>query len=143
MEKMSKKTIFVAILLCALTLVSCYSPNQFGLAYTSDGSDNVEYIYYTDEQVVYVIGGMMMCEINGESKMLEMALNDGDITIDDILTAAETDLENKEIDHTDYTDGSREYHYDGFDIIKLNTHLGNHDIYFVPPSMSYYDVVKV
>jgi len=56
---------------------------------------------------------------------------------------AETDLENKEIDHTDYTDGSREYHYDGFDLIKLNTHLGNHDIYFVPSSMSYYDVVKV
>ncbi len=143
MAKMSKRTAFVLILLCALMLVSCSSANEYGLAYTSDGSDTVEYIYYTDEQVVYVIGGMMMCEIDGESKMLEMALKDGDVTIDDIITSAETDLENKEIDHTDYTDGSREYHYDGFDLIKLNTHLGNHDIYFVPSSMSYYDVVKV
>jgi len=143
MAKMSKRTAFVVILLCALMLVSCSSANEYSLSYTPDGSDTVEYIYYTDEQVVYVIGGMMMCEIDGESKMLEMALKDGDVTIDDIITSAETDLENKEIDHTDYTDGSREYHYDGFDLIKLNTHLGNHDIYFVPSSMSYYDVVKV
>ena len=140
---MSKRTFFVAILLCVLTLVSCASANQYGLAYTSDGSDKIEYIFYTDEQVVYVIGGMMMCEINGGSKMLEMALNEGDITIDDIITSAEADLDNKDIEATEYPDGSKEYHYDGFNIVKLNTYLGSRDIYFVPSGMSYYDVAKV
>ncbi len=139
---MSRKTFLVATLLCVLMLVSCSSGNRYGLEYTSDGSDKVEYIFYTDDQVVYVVGGMMMTEVDGSSKMLEMALKDGDITIDDIITSAETDLNNKDIKCTEYPDGSREYHYDGFKLIKLNTNRGSRDIYFVPSSMSYYDVTN-
>lgn len=139
---MSKKIAVISILLSVLMLVSCSGGNKYGLAYTSDGTDRIEYIYYTDEQVVYVVGGMMMAEINGSSKMLEMAFNDGDLTISDIIAAAEADVEAKKIEVTEFPDGSREYHYDGFDIIKLNTYEGNRDIYFTPSSMGYYDVTN-
>ncbi len=139
---MSKKIAFISILLCILMLVSCASGNKYGLAYTSDGTERIEYIYYTDEQVVYVVGGMMMAEINGDSKMLEMAFNDGDLTISDLIASAEADVEAKKIEVTEFPDGSREYHYDGFDLIKLNTYEGNRDIYFTPSSMGYYDVTN-
>lgn len=139
---MSKKIAFISILLCVLMLVSCSSGNKYGLAYTSDGTERIEYIYYTDEQVVYVVGGMMMAEINGDSKMLEMAFNDGDLTISDLIASAEADVEAKKIEVTEFPDGSREYHYDGFDLIKLNTYEGNRDIYFTPSSMGYYDVTN-
>ena len=137
------RKIFIALLLVGvLALTSCSSSNEYNLTYNSDGGSAVEYIYYTDTQVVYVVGGLMMCEINGSSKMLEMALKDGDITIDDIIKEADSDVKGKNIECTEYPDGSKEYHYDGFDIIKLNTYEGNHDIYFVPSSMSYYDVTN-
>ena len=139
---MSKKIAFISILLCVLMLVSCASGNKYGLVYTSDGTERIEYIYYTDEQVVYVVGGMMMAEINGDSKMLEMAFNDGDLTISDLIASAEADVEAKKIEVTEFPDGSREYHYDGFDLIKLNTYEGNRDIYFTPSSMGYYDVTN-
>ncbi|MBO5869349.1 MAG: hypothetical protein J6Q89_01240 [Clostridia bacterium] len=136
------RKIFITLLVCLLALTSCSSANEYKLAYNSDGGSAVEYIYYTDAQVVYVVGGLMMCEIDGSSKMLEMALKDGDITIDDIIASADSYVKGKDIECTEYPDGSKEYHYDGFDIIKLNTYEGNHDIYFVPSSMSYYDVTN-
>lgn len=139
---MSKTKVFTALLFCLTLLVSCSGSNKYGLAYTPDGSEKVEYIFYTDDQVVYVIGGMMMCEIDGSSKMLEMALKDGDITVSDMIESAEADVASKKIEATDYPDGSREYHYDGFDMIKLNTYEGSRDIYFVPTSMGYYDVTN-
>ena len=139
---MSKKAVLLSIFVCALLLVSCSGGNEYGLAYSSDGTEKVEYIFYTDDQVVYVIGGMMMSEINGESKMLEMALHDGDVTISDLVASAESDVDAKRIEVTEYPDGSREYHYDGFDMIKLNTYEGNRDIYFVPAGMGYYDVTN-
>ena len=130
------------LLVLVLVLTACSSANVYQLTYNSDGGSAVEYIYYTDTQVVYVVGGMMMCEIDGSSKMLEMAFKDGDITIDDVINSAESDVKNKKIEYTEYPDGSREYHYDGFDLIKLNTYEGSRDIYFVPSSMSYYDVTN-
>lgn len=139
---MLKKLIFLVLAVSMLFLVSCSSANEYGLSYSSDGSDKVEYIYYNDDRVVYVVGGIMTAEIDGSAKMLELALHDGNITIDDILGAAEEDVTDGDIEATDYPDGSREYHYGSFDIIKLNTHLGCRDVYFVPSGMSYYDVVK-
>ena len=138
----------ISLLLCiafVLTLTSCTRMNEHGLAYTPDGSKSKSLIYsnedyYTDFRSVYVIGGMMMCKIDGEPKMLEMALIEGDLSIDDILSAAEEDLADGDIECTEFPDGSREYHYDGFDIVKMNTHLGNRDVYFVPSEMGYADI---
>lgn len=139
---MLKRLFLFLLVLCPIVLVSCSSPNEYGLAYNPDGSGDIEYIYYDDERVVYVVGGLMMAEIDGSPKMLEMALHEGDVTVEDILVAAEKDVENGDIEAVDYPDGSREYHYDHFTIVKLNTHLGNRDVYFVPANMSYYDVTN-
>ncbi len=140
---MNKKIIALLLaLVFAFSLVACSGSNEFGLTYTPDGSDTVDYIYYTEERVVYVIGGLMMANIDGETKMLEMALDAGDITVDEILDAAKQESENGDIDYIAYPDGSREYCYDGFKIIVLNTHLRNIDIYFVPSDMGYFDVIN-
>lgn len=125
-----------------ITLVSCTSANDYGLAYNPDSSSKMEYIYYDDERVVYVVGGLMMVDIDGTAKMLEMALDAGEITIGEIIAAADSDADDGDIEVTDYPDGSREYHYGNFDMIVLNTHLGVRDVYFCPASMSYYDVTN-
>ena len=139
---MIKKSLLCLLACLALLLASCGGGNEYGLVFNSDSSDKTEYIYYDNERVVYVIGGLMMIDVDGEAKMLEMAFKDGDVTIDDILASAEKDVEKKKITATDYPDGSREYHYEGFDIVKLNTHLGNRDVYFVPSNLGYYDVTN-
>lgn len=135
----------IAFLLLAVILVSltaCSSPNKYGLSYTSDGSSRVEYIFYNDERVVYVVGGLMTVKPDGEAKMLEMALDDGSVTIEDILAAAAEDAENGDVQLEEYPDGSKEYRYGDFCIVALNTHLGCRDVYFVPTSMGYYDVTN-
>lgn len=137
-----RKYFISALLLVCLLLSACSSANEYKLAYNSDGSSNVEYIYYDDERVVYVVGGLMMAEVNGSPKMLEMALKEGDITISDILSSAEKDAENGDIKLVAYPDGSKEYRYEGFALVALNTHLGNRDVYFVPSDMGYYDVTN-
>ncbi len=137
-----RKLIISFLLLLCLLLSACASANEYGLAYTSDGSSKIEYIYYDDERVVYVVGGLMMINIEESAKMLEMALKEGDIAVSDILASAEKDAENKKLESKSYPDGSVEYYYDGFTLVSLNTHLGNRDIYFVPSGMGYYDVTN-
>ena len=134
---------FFAILIaiaCLLPLVACSSGNEYELAFNFDENGKKEYIFYTDERVVYVVSGLMMCTIDGKSKMLEMALHDGEITVDAILESAAKDADNEDIKYTEYPDGSVEYHYEGFNLVKLNSVTGSKDIYFLPKSMSYYDV---
>ena len=95
---MLKKLLFLVLAVSMLFLVSCSSANEYVLSYSSDGSDKVEYIYYNDDRVVYVVGGIMTAEIDGSAKMLELALHDGNITIDDILGAAEEDVTDGDIE---------------------------------------------
>ena len=137
-----RKAIIPFLLLLCVLLSSCSSANEYNLTYTPDGSGNIEYIYYDDERVVYVVGGLMMAEVDGSAKMLEMALKEGDITVSDILASAEKDAENGDLSVDTYPDGSKDYRYEGFTLVSLNTHLGNRDIYFVPAGMGYYDVTN-
>ena len=139
---MKNRTILCLSLILCVLLVSCAGSNEYKLSYTSEGDGDIEYIYYDELRIVYVVGGIMMAEIDGEPKMLEMALNEGDITVSDILASAKKDAENKKLGFNTYPDGSEEYHYEGFTLVSLNTHLGNRDIYFVPSGMGYYDVIK-
>ena len=131
---------FALVLVMAVPFVACSGKNEFTLSFTPDGDDKVEYIYYNEERVVYVVGGLMMIKIGEESQMLEMALASGDIEIDEILESAKTDYENGDLDGFIYPDGSREYRFDGFNLIVLNTHLRNVDVYFTPSSMGFFDV---
>ena len=131
---------FVLLLSMTVPFVACSDDNAFELTFTSDGSDRLEYIFYTDERVVYVIGGLMMIRLDGEPQMLEMALASGKISIEEIVAQAEADCEDGDLDAVTYPDGSREYVFDGFKMIALNTHLGNIDVYFTPLDKSYYDI---
>ena len=138
---MIKKTIaFALILAMALPFAACSSANEYGLSFTPDGSDKINYIFYNEERVVYVVGGLMMATVNDQPKMLEMALDSGDISIEAVIESAKEDYENGDIEGTIYPDGSCEYHFDGFNMIVLNTHLRNIDVYFTPSSMGYFDV---
>lgn len=138
---MLKRVLTFVLLLGVLLFNACSSANQYNLSLVADGSDSKDYIYYDDERVVYVVGGIMMIELDGESLMLESALNEGKITVADILSSAQTDADNEDIGVTAYPDGSMEYAYDGFNLIVLNT-AGVRDVYFVPSSVDYYSIVN-
>lgn len=140
---MVKRLIALALVLTmALALTACSSANEYGLSYTSDGSDKIDYIYYNDERVVYVVGGMMMIKLGDEPKMLQMALDGGDVSINALIESAQADYEDGDIEAVIYPDGSCEYCYDGFKMIVLNTHLRNIDVYFTPSSMGYFDIIN-
>jgi hypothetical protein len=140
---MAKRIIaLVLILLTAFPFAACSDENTFTLSYTPDGSDKIDYIFYTEERVVYVVGGLMMIKLGDEPMMLEMALSSGAISIEEIIERSEADFIDGKLETVAYPDGSREYCYDGFKMIVLNTHLRNVDVYFTPSSMSFYDVYQ-
>ncbi len=138
---MTKRIIALAIvLIMTASFTACSGGNEYNLSFTPDGSDKIDYIYYTEERVVYVVGGFMMIEIDEEPTLLEMALDSGEITIEEIIESASVDYENGDIECVTYPDGSKEYTYEGFKLIVLNTHLRNVDVYFVPLSMGFFDI---
>ncbi len=138
-----KAIIFISLAVCLLlSACSRTSANDLNLSLAEDGKGEKNYIYYDDERIVYVVGGIMMAEIDETPIMLDTALYDGKITLAQIISTAETDVNDEDIEMTEYPDGSKEYHYDTFDLVVLNTADANRDIYFVPKSMSYYDCIN-
>ncbi len=126
-----------------LTLCACGSKvNPYKLNYTAGDGERVDYIYYEETFTVYVVGGMMTAEPEGKAVMLELALNEGRITVDRILEAAEADAANEKITKTEYPDGSVQYDYEGFTLVRLHTYTGQRDIYFLPSGRGYYDVAR-
>ncbi|MBR5859413.1 MAG: hypothetical protein IKZ05_05765, partial [Clostridia bacterium] len=63
-----RKSIAVIVLLFCLLLCGCAGSNEYELTYTADGDSDIEYIYYDDIRVVYVVGGLMMAEVEGSPK---------------------------------------------------------------------------
>lgn len=79
---------------------------------------------------VYSINGKVSILINGEKKLLKDALNNGEITMEEIIDKAEDDEKNKKIVSDTYLDGgSKRYEYSDYVIIKCNTLSGNKDVY--------------
>lgn len=138
---MFKKSLLLLLVFMSFLLCACSEPNPYSLSLAADGGDSKTCIFYDDERMVFEVGGIMMAEIDGESLMLETALNDGKITLSDILTSAQTDVDNEDITATTYPDGSVEYHYSSFNLISLNDQ-GIRDIYFIPTDLSYYSIVS-
>ncbi len=143
----NKKLVVAVCVVCALALVGLcvflvtrQSGNEYGLQFTLGDGEKLDYIYYNENFVVYIVGGMMMSEVDGTPKMLELALHDGDFTVEEIFASAEADVGDEEIARTDYPDGSVMYSYPSFNLVRLNTFSGNRDVYFVPKSMDYYSV---
>lgn len=141
---MFKKSLVFIFLAVCLLLSACSknTANDLNLSLVEDGKGEKNYIYYDDERIVYVVGGIMMAEIEESPIMLDTALFDGKITLAQIISTAKADADDEDIQITEYPDGSIEYHYDTFDLVVLNTADANRDIYFVPKSMSYYDCIN-
>ena len=130
-------------ILCVFAFVGCTTANDLKLSFTEDGSDSLDIIHiFGEEQYVYVSGGIMMIEIDKTPKALELALHDGDVSVADILSVAEEDVKDGDIRTEEYPDGSIEYYYEGFTLVRLNTVKGDRNIYFVPATKGYYDVAK-
>jgi len=139
---MFKKTIVILLVAFSLFLCSCSGANDYGLSFTADDSGR-SIIYFDEmERAIIVEGGIMTVEIDGETELLEVALTDGDILMADILAIAREDVEDGDIELTEYPDGSLEYHYDTFDLVVLNTYNGKRDICFIPKELSYYDMIN-
>lgn len=139
------KRVFAAFLciLCVFSFCACTKANDLNLSLTEDGSESLDIIHiFGEERFVYVSGGIMMIEIDKTPKTLELAFYDGDVSVSDILSTAEQDVEDGDIKMEEYPDGSVEYYYDGFTLVCLNTVKGDQNIYFVPSAKGYYDVAK-
>ncbi len=141
---MLKKTL--AILLCSLLLLllsACSEANELKLSMVEDGTESLDLIHiFGEEQYIYVSGGIMMIEINKEPKQLELALHDENLTAQDIIDQAIEDSEDKDVETKEYPDGSVEYYYDSFTLVRMNTVKGDRNLYFVPADKGYYDVAK-
>ncbi len=141
---MFKKSLFFIFLTLCIFLTACSSTqaNDLKLSLVQDGKGEKNYIYYDYDRVVYVIDGIMMIDIDGSATMLDAALFDGKVTVSSIVSTAETDFSDGDIECKEYPDGSKEFHYDTFNLVVLNTVDAVHDIYFVPTNLSYYDCIN-
>ena len=138
---MLKKTLAILLAILSLFLVSCSKPNDYGLSMAENQSER-RIIGFEEDRMIYAVGGIMTMNQNGESKLLEFALNDGSITIGDIISVAEQDAADGDIEKIEQHDGSAEYKYDTFTLVVLNTTLGKRDVYFVPKNMGYLNVIN-
>ena len=139
---MFKRFTLMALALVCLAFSSCSKANDFNLKLVADGKDSKDYIYYDDQRVVYVVGGIMMTEDqDGQSLMLETALYEGSLSVDEILNSAKEDADDGDVKMSEYPDGSVEYYYDTFTLILLNAN-GVRDVYFVPSGVNYYSVIN-
>lgn len=127
----------IALLLCtAFILCGCAKGNEYGLSFVAGERDATNYIYFDDDSVVYVVGGIMMAEIDGESISLQSALTEGKVALAEILESAKADAEKEIISVKNYDDGSVEYTYDNFRLLILNN--TDRYIYFTPLELNYY-----
>lgn len=131
---------FVLLFLLAVLLCGCAKENVYQLSFTSDGSDNLELIHDLDGYQVYLLGGMAVCTIDGEAKMLEMALDNGDITPADIIDSAEDDVSNEKRTAINNTEGGICYLYDLFNIVTFETEDGTVRICFTSAEKEFLEI---
>ena len=139
--KMNKKILcFALALILLIPLASCGKSNEYSLVYIPDGTDGIYYIYYNEERVVYVIGGVVSAEIDSEIITLDKALADEKLTVDAIIASAEKDEESGKLEVLYSTDsGTKEFIYPTFNLIVLDD-KGCMDVYFAPKDIHSYDL---
>lgn len=87
---------------------------------------------------VYVWNGDVKVLIDDKTYTLEEAIEENKITVEEIIAKADREIENPLVCKDG---GSKEYHYDNYTIIKLNTLDGNKDVYIGNKKLSVNDVV--
>ena len=138
---MLKKTLALTVLLACLLLCACAEANEYKLSLVPDGQGQMDYIYFDEDRTIYTVGGIVMAELDGQSIALESALNEGKLSVSDLLASAKKDVDGNKMDYTTYPDGSVEYVYSDFRLVVLNTATDN-SIYFIPLYMNYYSVLR-
>ena len=93
---------------------------------------------------IYTYNGKIDIKVKMRTKELKDALKDGDITMERIISQAESDANAGLITATTFEDGgSKMYQYGTYTILKLHTSDGVEDVYIGPFGMQYEDVVEV
>lgn len=91
---------------------------------------------------IYTYNGNVDIKVKMRTKDLKDALEDGDITMERIISQAESDASNGLITATCFDDGGTIiYQYGTYTILKQNTLDGNQDVFIGPFGMAYDDVV--
>ena len=128
---------FILLLLAVLLLSSCASANPYELTFNPDGSDEMSLLYSDGNFEVYSMGGLMMCTVDDEPMMLEMALKEGIIYSGDLVKSAEEDTTNEKMTATAYMDEGTEYHYETFNLIVPESQDGKTRIYFTSADVTF------
>lgn len=93
---------------------------------------------------IYIFDGDIDIKVKMRTKNLKDALNDKDITMERILSQAESDANAGLITETEFLDGgTKMYQYGTYTILKQNTLDGVKDVYIGPFGMQYEDVIEV
>jgi len=121
---------------------SAYKESSFKLVYERESEDSEEvktvYKYVESEEITYdvnTIGGEVKIVIDEEEYSLKDALENGVISPKDILDQVELDRKYRVCKSTSYWDGSIEYYYDDYTILKMNDILHNSNLYIGFPSV--------
>jgi hypothetical protein len=122
----------LAVILISLSLCSCTKTNIHGLSFTPDGGEETLLIHMSDGYEVYLHGGLALCTIEDSPKLLEMALDDGDITPNAILESAEEDSAKEKLYAIKDLEGRTVYKYEGFDLATFTAEDGAIIICFAP-----------
>ena len=94
---------------------------------------------------IYTIGGNVNIVLEGDMVYsLADALKNKVITIEDILSQAQTDIEYGVCTDGEYSDGgSVEYDYEGYTLVKYNNLSGRKDLVFAPEWTILSDITKI
>lgn len=99
------------------------------------------YEYNSDYNLYYYGLNQVNITINEKTITLEQALREGKITIDGIISKANTDVNNQVIKSEMYKEGGTiEYYYPDYTIIKCHSLDGNRDVYIGIPEMRLKDI---
>ena len=92
---------------------------------------------------IYTYNGKIDIKVKTRLKELKVALEEGDITMERIISKAESDAAANLITATTYKDGgSVIYQYGTYTILKCNKLDGNENVYIGPFGMKYEDIFK-
>lgn len=133
----------IFLFLLAFLLSGCAKENVYRLSFTADGSDKIDLIHDLNGYQVYLLGGMAVCTIDGEPAMLEMALDNGDITPADIINSADDDVSNEDRKVITDIEGVSCYCYDLFNIFSWEAEDGAHLLCFAPAEKEFFEIVEL
>lgn len=120
---------------------------EFNVVFTKKDDLKRDLVFSKNEEYdfsIYTLGGSFDVEIEGEKTPLKDALQNGKITVEDILNKMSTDVARNFAKEFSFKDGgSVLVVYSEFSIVKFNTLDGNFDMYFTEKLESIDNLIKI